>query len=105
MAQYRPDAKILTLGPEFYDAVEPARFPEAIPHFLNRRWAERVGLDTLMDQAWQAHFCRFEPLPVSYSPGEAIKFWSVISTAAAGVSPADALNPMKAHSKQCGAKP
>jgi len=74
MAQYRPDAKILTLGPEFYDAVEPARFPEAIPHFLNRRWAERVGLDTLMDQAWQAHFCRFEPLPENLPEPLALRY-------------------------------
>ena len=29
MAPYRPDPKILTLGPDFYDAVEPAKFPNA----------------------------------------------------------------------------
>ena len=58
---YRPDPKILGLGPEFYDPVDPARFPKAIPRFLNQRWAERVGLD-LDDGGWEAHFCRFEPL-------------------------------------------
>jgi uncharacterized protein YdiU (UPF0061 family) len=62
-ASYRPDPKILDLGPGFYDLVEPARFPKAIPRFLNRRWAERVGLGDLDDAAWQAHFSRFEPLP------------------------------------------
>jgi hypothetical protein len=41
---YRPDPKILELGPDFYDAVEPAKFPKCIPHFLNERWADRVGL-------------------------------------------------------------
>jgi serine/tyrosine/threonine adenylyltransferase len=60
---YRPDPKILELGPDFYDAVEPARFPEAKPRFLNRRWAGRVGLGELDEAGWEAHFCRFEPLP------------------------------------------
>jgi serine/tyrosine/threonine adenylyltransferase len=55
---YRPDPKILELGPEFYDPVEPAKFPQCIPRFLNRRCAERVGFD----EDWERHFCRFEPL-------------------------------------------
>jgi len=59
---YRPDPKILELGGDFYDPVEPARFPKAIPRFLNRRWAAEVGLD-LDEAGWAAHFCRFEPLP------------------------------------------
>jgi len=59
---YRPDPKILTLGAEFYDPVEPADFPKCIPRFLNRRWAERVGLGHLEDAQWATHFCRFEPL-------------------------------------------
>src|SRR5438105_9943741 len=59
---YRPDPKILTLGPDFYDAVQPAKFPKAIPRFLNKRWAKRVGLD-FDERNWEAHFCRFEPLP------------------------------------------
>jgi uncharacterized protein YdiU (UPF0061 family) len=62
-APYRPDPKILELGPDFYDPVEPGRFPKAIPRFLNRRWAARVGIGDLEDQAWEAHFARFEPLP------------------------------------------
>ena len=33
-----------------------------MPRFLNRRWAERIGLE-LDDAGWAAHFCRFEPLP------------------------------------------
>ncbi|MEO7365725.1 MAG: protein adenylyltransferase SelO family protein [Sphingomicrobium sp.] len=62
MLAYRPDPKILDLGPDFYDAVEPAQFPKAIPRFLNSRWADQVGLGNLEDAAWAAHFCRFEPL-------------------------------------------
>ena len=71
---YRPDAKILELGPAFYDAVEPARFPKAIPRFLNRRWAERVGLGDLEDKAWEAHFCRFEPLPGNLDEPLALRY-------------------------------
>ncbi|MEO7240515.1 MAG: protein adenylyltransferase SelO family protein [Sphingomicrobium sp.] len=62
-ADYRPDPLILELGSDFYDPVAPARFPQSIPRFRNRRWAERIGLGELDDPAWEAHFCRFEPLP------------------------------------------
>ncbi len=57
---YRPDPRILELGPEFYDPVKPARFPAATPRFLNERWAAAVGL---REVEWAAHFHRFEPLP------------------------------------------
>jgi uncharacterized protein YdiU (UPF0061 family) len=53
---------ILELGQNFYDAVNPAEFPQCTPRFLNRRWAERVGLGELNDQDWERHFCRFGPL-------------------------------------------
>jgi len=62
MTRYRPDPKILELGPEFYDPVEPARFPECTLRFVNERWADRVGLE-LNPEDWAKHFCRFEPLP------------------------------------------
>jgi uncharacterized protein YdiU (UPF0061 family) len=61
MTRYRPDPRILTLGPDFYDPVEPARFPKCLPRFVNERCAERVGLE-LDDEGWARHFCRFEPL-------------------------------------------
>ena len=57
---YRPDPCILELGSDFYDPVAPARFPQAIPRFLNERWAAAVGL---AEVDWEAHFHRFEPLP------------------------------------------
>ncbi len=59
MTSYRPDPKILSLGPDFFDPVEPARFPKCTPRFLNERWAERVGLE-LSAPDWARHFCRFE---------------------------------------------
>jgi len=61
--RYRPDVRILELGDGFFDPVEPARFPQCVPRFLNRRAAETVGLVGLSDEEWAAHFCRFEPLP------------------------------------------
>jgi uncharacterized protein YdiU (UPF0061 family) len=73
MAHYRPDPRILSLGPDFYDPVEPARFPKAIPRFLNERWAERVGLE--LDRAeWEAHFCRFDPLPGNLTEPLALRY-------------------------------
>ena len=73
-ADYRPDPKILTLGTEFYDAVEPANFPQCIPRFLNRRWAGRVGLGDLHEARWAAHFCRFEPLPENLEKPLALRY-------------------------------
>lgn len=60
---YRPAATLLTLGDAFYDSVEPARFPETRLRFRNDRAAAQVGLNTLTDAEWIAHFARFAPLP------------------------------------------
>src|SRR5215469_11723975 len=73
MASYRPDPQLLVLGPEFYDAVEPAIFPLSTPRFLNARWAERVGLRPT-DHEWAAHFCRFEPLPANLTGPLALRY-------------------------------
>ncbi len=63
MAEYRPDPAILSLGSDFYDPVRPSAFPQAVPRFVNRRAAERVGLEGLSEQQWLEHFSRFERLP------------------------------------------
>jgi len=73
-ASYRPDPRILTLGPDFYDPVGPARFPKAVPRFLNQRWAERIGLGNLDERAWETHFRRFEPLPDNLQLPLALKY-------------------------------
>ncbi len=72
MTSYRPDPRILALGSEFYDPVEPARFDQCKPRFLNDRWAERVGLD--LGDTWAAHFCRFEPLPRNLDAPLALRY-------------------------------
>jgi uncharacterized protein YdiU (UPF0061 family) len=60
---YRPETAVLALGGDFYDAVAPADFPQAVLRFRNRRWAAAVGLDGLSDADWLGHFARFAPLP------------------------------------------
>jgi uncharacterized protein YdiU (UPF0061 family) len=63
MTSYRPDPRFATLGREFADPVYTADFPKTILRFRNQRAAAEVGLDGLSDEAWIAHFGRFEPLP------------------------------------------
>ena len=70
---YRPDPQILALGPDFYDAVGPARFPQCKLRFANTRWAQRLGLD-LSDEDWARHFCRFEPLPGNLAEPLALRY-------------------------------
>jgi len=73
MADYRPDPQILTLGGDFYDVVEPVRFPQCTPRFLNRRWAERVGLN-FDDDGCARHFCHFKPLPDNLTEPLALRY-------------------------------
>jgi uncharacterized protein YdiU (UPF0061 family) len=65
---------ILDLGPDFYDAVAAASFPQCLPRFLNRRAAGTVGLAALSDNQWAAHFCRFEPFPSNLPTPLALRY-------------------------------
>jgi uncharacterized protein YdiU (UPF0061 family) len=60
---YRPDPRLPALGAEFADPVAAADFPQTRLRFRNDRAAASVGLDTLTDAEWIAHFGRFEALP------------------------------------------
>jgi uncharacterized protein YdiU (UPF0061 family) len=71
---YRPSTRHADLGPAFFDIVEAAKFPAHILRYRNRRWAARVGLDALTDEAWLAHFGRFEPLPGSFEQPLALRY-------------------------------
>ncbi|GGB32570.1 UPF0061 protein [Sphingomonas metalli] len=60
---YHPADALAALGPDFWDPVEAARFPETRLRFRNDRAAAQVGLATLDDDEWVTHFGRFQPLP------------------------------------------
>jgi uncharacterized protein YdiU (UPF0061 family) len=70
----RPSRRHADLGGEFYDIVRPATFPRHELRWRNDRWAERVGLETLSDAEWIAHFGRFEPLPGSFEAPLALRY-------------------------------
>lgn len=71
---YRPSTAHTELGPAFYDAVAPARFPAHILRYRNRRWAEAVGLGHLTDAEWIEHFGRFRPLPDNLAEPLALRY-------------------------------
>src|SRR6201996_7210205 len=71
---YQPDPQFPKLGPEFADAVKAADFPETLLRFRNVRAAATVGLDTLTDDEWRAHFGRFQPLPGNLDPPLALRY-------------------------------
>ncbi|WP_309644267.1 protein adenylyltransferase SelO family protein [Phenylobacterium sp.] len=60
---YRPDPRVQELGPDFADPATAADFPMTLLRFRNDRAAASVGLETLTDEEWVAHFGRFQPLP------------------------------------------
>ena len=70
---YTPDPRIVELGDAFYDAVEPADFPNCTLRFANRRWADRIGLE-LDEEGWAKHLCRFEPLPDNLTRPLALRY-------------------------------
>jgi protein adenylyltransferase len=71
---YRPCPLFAALGPDFADPVAPARFPQHVLRRRNQVWAERVGLGGLSEQAWEAHFARFEPLPGNMAEPLAMRY-------------------------------
>ena len=52
----------------------PARFPAAIPRFLNERAAAGVGLGGHDANWWTAHFCRFEAITGSLPEPLALRY-------------------------------
>ncbi len=72
--RFQPEIVHADLGDAFYDAVEPARFPEHLLRYRNQRAASSIGLDTLTDAEWIGHFGRFEPLPGSLPGPLALRY-------------------------------
>jgi len=71
---YHPEILHASLGPEFFDEVEAARFPKTLLRYRNQRWAERVGLGSLSDEEWTAYFARFESLPGGLAKPLALRY-------------------------------
>jgi serine/tyrosine/threonine adenylyltransferase len=71
---FHPETAHAALGPALYDPVAPARFPDHRLRFRNDRWAARLGLAGLDDQAWIDRFGRFEPLPGSFERPLALRY-------------------------------
>lgn len=72
--RYDPDPRIIELGDGFYDEVGTVDFPVKLDRFRNRRWAGRVGLAGLTDEAWLRAFGRFEPLPDNLATPLALRY-------------------------------
>ena len=71
---FSPQARILTLGDQYYDAVAPADFPDTILRFRNDRAATEVGLDRLSDGEWTQRFGRFQPFDGSLPQPLALRY-------------------------------
>jgi uncharacterized protein YdiU (UPF0061 family) len=71
---FRPADAILQLGGDFFDVVEPARFPKQILRYRNDRAAAEVGLAGLSPEAWLSHFAGFAPLAGSLPRPLALRY-------------------------------
>ena len=65
---YRPEPRFFELGADYGDPVQAAAFPQTTLRLRDDRAAATVGLETLSDAEWVAHFGRFEPLPGQPGP-------------------------------------
>jgi serine/tyrosine/threonine adenylyltransferase len=73
MALHRPI--IQQMGPEFYDPVQAASFPQPKARYLNYNAAQFLGLDELKSEAdWARRFERFEPWPQNIPEPLALRY-------------------------------
>jgi serine/tyrosine/threonine adenylyltransferase len=73
-SRFKPSKQHEDLGAEFYDIVEPARFPQHILRYRNQHWATRIGFDELTDKEWVDHFSKFTPFPGSLERPLALRY-------------------------------
>lgn len=71
---FRGENAIAEIADFIADPVAAADFSEHRLHWRNDRAAAQVGLDTLRDDQWIAHFGRFEPLPGSLPQPLALRY-------------------------------
>lgn len=61
-ASIQPSARLLDLGPEFFDEVSPAAFPQLTARWVNTRLSHDLNFPAPDSDFWPRHFGRFEPL-------------------------------------------
>jgi uncharacterized protein YdiU (UPF0061 family) len=71
---YNPDPAVLALADWLASPVAAADFPETRLRWRNDRAAASVGLASLDDAGWAAHFGRFAPLPGNLPQPLALKY-------------------------------
>ncbi len=69
-----PANAIAEIADFIVDPVAGAEFPKTILRFRNDRWAGSVGLDTLSEDQWIAHFGRFAPISGSLPQPVALRY-------------------------------
>ena len=74
MSLPQPTAALLSLGPDFFDPVEAADFPETRVRFRNDRAAAEIGLDGQTDDEWVRHLGRFQPFAGSLPQPLALRY-------------------------------
>jgi uncharacterized protein YdiU (UPF0061 family) len=72
--RFQPSTAHASLGADFYDPVAPACFPITRLIWQDQIAATRMGLETLSEAEWIAHFARFEPLPGSFPQPLALRY-------------------------------
>lgn len=71
---FQPETLFASLGGGLFDIVAAADFPRHILRYRNQRWAARVGLGGLDDDAWCRHFAAFSPLAGSFTRPLALRY-------------------------------
>ena len=71
---YRPETALLSLGPDLWDPVAAADFPQTRLRFRNDRAATTIGLAGLSDDEWVRHFGRFAALPETLPQSLALRY-------------------------------
>lgn len=74
LGKHQPDPAIIELSDWLGAEVPAADFPETKLRFRNEDAATSVGLNTLSDEEWLAHFGRFQPLPQNLEKPLALKY-------------------------------
>jgi serine/tyrosine/threonine adenylyltransferase len=71
---FQPERCIEALTNSFYDVVAAANFPKTTVRYRNQAAAASIGLGTLNDDDWLAHFGRFKSLPGSLPQPLALRY-------------------------------